>query len=191
MFYSLAIFTCRKDSSDAKGGADDWSLKNWQDVFRDSSIVEFEEEVSFAQMVKDVESDTDADILMHADADVIFDKRSVWNLVDRVCEQDPKELRVDFLMLGRQSGGSACYLFRRGMFHDLPSEVTVHDVDSLAEYCLARNVPVIDASLVLSTQPLSQNSAGESTPLPASHILLRDGMIVAKKECSRFNRMSP
>lgn len=142
IFYSLAIFTCCKDASDVEGGADDWPLKNWQDVFRDSSIVEFVEEVSFAQMVKDVESDTDADILMYADADVIFDKRSVWNLVNRVCEQDPKELRGDFLMLGRQSGGSVSYLFHRGMFHDIQPDVTAHDVAALAEYCLAHNIPV-------------------------------------------------
>jgi len=177
MFYSLAIFTCRKDSSDAKGGADDWPLENWQDVFRDSSIVEFEEEASLVQMVKNVESDTDADILMYADSDVLFDKRSVREVVDRVCDQDPKELRGDFLMLGRQPGGSGCYLFCRGMFHDIQPDVTTHDVAALAEYCFVRSIPVIDASLVFSTQLSPQNSAGELTPLPASHILFRDGSV--------------
>jgi len=181
MFYSLAIFTCRKDSSDAEGGADDLSLKNWQDVFRDSSIVEFEEEVSFAQMVKDVESDTDADVLMYADADITFDKRSVWDLLNSVCKQDPSELHGYFLMLGGLSGGSVCYLFRRGMFLDILPDVIAHDVATLAEYCLARSIPVIDASLVLSTQPSSQNSARELTPLPASHTILRDGRVVSKK----------
>ncbi len=178
MFYSLAIFTCRKDSIDAKGGDDDWPLKNWQDVFRDSSIVEFEEEVSFAQMVKDVESDTDADILMYADADVIFDKRSVWNLVNHVCEQDPKELRGNFLMLGPQSSSSVCYLFRRGMFNDHTSDITVHDVACIVEYCRVRSIPVVDASFVFGSCILHQDSGVESVPLPASYILHHEGRIV-------------
>ena len=131
-------------------------------------------------MVKDVDSDTNADIVMYADADVLFDKRSVWEVADRVSEQDPKELHGYFLMLGGLSGGSVCYLFRRGMFLDILPDVTAHDVATFAEYCLARSIPVIDASLVLSTQPSSQNSARELTPLPASHILLRDGNVVAK-----------
>lgn len=173
MFYSLAIFTCCNDSCCGNGRRE----HNWQDVFRDASVVEFEEEIPLPQMVKNVESDTDADILMYADADITFDKRSVWNLIGRVCEQDPKELRGDFLMLGRKIGGSVCYLFHRGMFHDLPNDVAVHDVAALAEYCLAHNIPVIDASLVFSTQLSPQNSAGESIPLPTSHTILRDGRV--------------
>lgn len=131
MFYSLAIFTCRNDSCCGNGSRELSPLDNWQDVFRDASVVEFEEEILLPQMVKDVESDADADILMYADADITFDKRSVRNLIGRVCEQDPKELRGDFLMLGRKIGGSVCYLFHRGMFHDLPPAAVVQDVKVL------------------------------------------------------------
>lgn len=179
MFYSLAIFTCRNDPEDGNGSADDGPFENWQDVFRETVIVEFEDEVPLVQIVKDVESDTDADILMCAAADVLFDKRSVWDVVDRVCAQDPKELHGDFLMLGRQSGGSACYFFRRGMFHDLPPTAVVQDVRVLVKYCLARNIPVIDASIALNIEPLNQNR-DDFLSLPVSHVLCNDGIIVAK-----------
>ena len=46
ILYSLAIFTFRKDSGDAEVGADGCHFENWQDVFRETVIVEFEDEVS-------------------------------------------------------------------------------------------------------------------------------------------------
>ena len=177
MFYSLAIFTCCNDSCCGNGRRE----HNWQDVFRDASVVEFEEVIPLPQMVKNVESDTDADILMYADASILFSRRRVWNLIARVSEQDPKELRGDFLMLGRQSGGSACYFFRRGMFHDLPPNVAADDVLVLAEYCLACNIPVIDASLILGSQPSPQSRCDEPALFPVSHTILRDGRVVSKR----------
>jgi len=175
MFYSLAIFTCCNDSCCGNGRRE----HNWQDVFRDASVVEFEEEIPLPQMVKNVESDTDADILMYADASILFSRRRVWNLIARVSEQDPKELRGDFLMLGRNTCGSVCYLFHRGMFHDLPPTAVVQDVKVLVQYCLARNIPVIDASIALNIEPLNQNR-DDFLSLPVSHVLCNDGIIVAK-----------
>lgn len=175
MFYSLAIFTCCNDSCCGNGRRE----HNWQDVFRDASVVEFEEEIPLPQMVKNVESDTDADILMYADASILFSRRRVWNLIARVSEQDPKELRGDFLMLGPKSSSSVCYLFHRGMFHDLPPTAVVQDVKVLVQYCLARNIPVIDASIALNIEPLNQNR-DDFVSLPVSHVLCNDGIIVAK-----------
>ena len=175
MFYSLAIFTCCNDSCCGNGRRE----HNWQDVFRDASVVEFEEEIPLPQMVKNVESDTDADILMYADASILFSRRRVWNLIARVSEQDPKELRGDFLMLGPKSSSSVCYLFHRGMFHDLPPTAVVQDVKVLVQYCLARNIPVIDASIALNIEPLNQNR-DDFLSLPVSHVLCNDGIIVAK-----------
>ena len=174
MFYSLAIFTCCNDSCCGNGRRE----HNWQDVFRDASVVEFEEEIPLPQMVKNVESDTDADILMYADASILFSRRRVWNLIARVSEQDPKELRGDFLMLGPKSSSSVCYLFRRGMFNDHTSDITVHDVACIVEYCRVRSIPVIDASFVFGSCILHQDSGVESVPLPASYILHHEGRIV-------------
>lgn len=174
MFYSLAIFTCCNDSCCGNGRRE----HNWQDVFRDASVVEFEEEIPLPQMVKNVESDTDADILMYADASILFSRQRVWNLIARVSEQDPKELRGDFLMLGPQSSSSVCYLFRRGMFNDHTSDITVHDVACIVEYCRVRRIPVIDASFVFGSCILHQDSGVESVPLPASYILHHEGRIV-------------
>lgn len=174
MFYSLAIFTCCNDSCCGNGRRE----HNWQDVFRDASVVEFEEEIPLPQMVKNVESDTDADILMYADASILFSRRRVWNLIARVSEQDPKELCGDFLMLGPQSSSSVCYLFRRGMFNDHTSDITVHDVACIVEYCRVRCIPVIDASFVFGSCILHQDSGVESVPLPASYILHHEGRIV-------------
>lgn len=174
MFYSLAIFTCYNDSCCGNGRRE----HNWQDVFRDASVVEFEEEIPLPQIVKNVESDTDADILMYADASILFSRRRVWNLIARVSEQDPKELRGDFLMLGPQSSSSVCYLFRRGMFNDHTSDITVHDVACIVEYCRVRSIPVIDASFVFGSCILHQDSGVESVPLPASYILHHEGRIV-------------
>lgn len=174
MFYSLAIFTCCYDSCCGNGRRE----HNWQDVFRDASVVEFEEEIPLPQMVKNVESDTDADILMYADASILFSRRRVWNLIARVSEQDPKELRGDFLMLGPQSSSSVCYLFRRGMFNDHTSDITVHDVACIVEYCRVRSIPVIYASYVFGSCILHQDSGVESVPLPASYILHHEGRIV-------------
>lgn len=131
-------------------------------------------------MVKDVESDADADILMYADADITFDKRSVWNLLNRVCKQAPGELHSDFLMLGRKIGGSVCYLFHRGMFHDLPHTAVVQDVKVLVQYCLARNIPVIDASIALYIEPLNQNR-DDFLSLLSTHFLFCDGKVIAKE----------
>ena len=174
MFYSLAIFTCCNDSCCGNGRRE----HNWQDVFRDASVVEFEEEIPLPQMVKNVESDTDADILMYADASILFSRRRVWNLIARVSEQDPKELCGDFLMLGPQSSSSVCHLFRRGMFNDHTSDITVHDVACIVEYCRVRSIPVIDASFVFGSCILHQDSGVESVPLPASYILHHEGRIV-------------
>ena len=103
MLGDLAIFTPVKYCKGRANEIQARSLDNWRDVFWGADIIEFEGPlVPFREMVADVEHDSDAELLMYANADILFDKQQVESLCRRLIEQHPAELQVDFLLTGQR-----------------------------------------------------------------------------------------
>lgn len=144
------------------------SLDNWRDVFWGADIIEFEGPlVPFREMVAAVEQESDAEWMMYANADILFDKSQVENLWRSLIEQHPVELEGDFLLTGQRidiledgskrlhrPSGMDYFVFKRGMFFDLP-KVTMgrgYCDSALVAYCLRRGTPVIDASFALRVE---------------------------------------
>ena len=220
MSIELAIFTATKPFEGHAGEIQNRSLSNWRDVFWGLDSIEFNGPlVPFDEMVKVVEDDTDANWLMYANADILFDKAQVWRLYDSWIGNLPRVLDGDFLLTGQridiQENGSRrlhrpsgmdYFVFRRGMFHDLPRTLMgrAYCDNALVSYCLGQNIPVIDASFALMVEHQfhdydhiaggrksvwcgedalankRNNSLREFGPnvLDATHTLLPDGSVV-------------
>lgn len=221
MLGDIAIFTSLKPMEGQAKEIQERSLANWEDVFCGADTVEFEGPIlPFAKMVADVEQDSDADVLMYANADVLFDKKQVWELWRQLKENPPKIFSGKFLLTGQRIDALECgsrrlhrpsgmdyFMFRRGMFHDLP-RVTMGRAycdSALVFYCLRKGIPVVDASFALRVEHQfhdyahiaggrnqvwrgdeamankSDNSLRDFGPnvLDATHTLLPDGRIVA------------
>ena len=168
MLGDFAIFTPVKPYEGRTGEIQARTLDNWRDVFVGSDIIEFDGPlVPFSEMVAAVEHDSDAELLMYANADILFDKNQVESLWRSLIEQHPAELEGDFLLTGQRidiledgskrlhrPSGMDYFVFRRGMFKDLP-KVTMGRAycdNALVAYCLRRNIPVIDASFALRVE---------------------------------------
>lgn len=164
----LAIFTPVKPIEGLAGERQARSLENWRTVFCGADIIEFEGPlVPFREMVVAVEHDSDAEWMMYANADVLFDRSQVEGLGHRLIEQHPAELDGDFLLTGQRidiledgskrlhrPSGMDYFVFHRGMFKDLP-KVTMgrgYCDSALVVYCLRRGMPVIDASFALRVE---------------------------------------
>ena len=164
----LAIFAPVKSYEGLTWGIHKCSLGNWQTVFCGADIIEFEGPlIPFREMVVAVEHDSDADWMMYANADILFDKSQIEKLWRSLIEQHPVELEGDFLLTGQRidiledgskrlhrPSGMDYFVFRRGMFKNLP-KVTMGRAycdNALVAYCLRRDIPVIDASFALRVE---------------------------------------
>ena len=216
----FAIFTTLKPSEGRAGEIQARSLENWRTVFRGVDIVEFEGPlVPFKRMVEDVEHDSESEILMYANADVLFDKLQMLQLERALGEQLPPILCGGFLLTGQRidiledgtkrlhrPSGMDYFIFKRGMFRDLPKVVMgrAYCDSALIAYCLRRKIPVIDASYAIRVEHQFHNyghiAGGRASVwngeealgnkrvnglrdfgpnvLDASHTLLPDGRIV-------------
>lgn len=216
----LGIFTSLKPCSEGVGKLQARSLSNWSSVFGNVDFVEFDGPlIPFGEMVVAVEQDINADILMYANADILFDKLQVASLWRRLMSRLPNELTGDFLATGQRvdilekgnkrlhrPSGMDYFIFRRGMFHDLPRTLMgrAYCDNALVSYCLRRSIPVIDVSFALCVEHQfhdyrhvmggketvwrgadaiankQNNSLREFGPnvLDATHTLLSDGRIV-------------
>ena len=164
----FAIFTTLKPSEGRAGEIQARSLENWRTVFRGADIVEFEGPlVPFKRMVEDVEHDSESEILMYANADVLFDKSQMLQLERALGEQLPPILYGGFLLTGQRidiledgtkrlhrPSGMDYFIFKRGMFRDLPKVVMgrAYCDSALIAYCLRRKIPVIDASYAIRVE---------------------------------------
>lgn len=160
MLPDMAIFTSLKPMEGRAKAIQERSLANWADVFCGADVVEFEGPlVPFAEMVAAVEQDSDADILMYANADLLFP-----NLDFR---SDLKSHLDAFLLIGQRidiledgskrlhrPSGMDYFIFRRGMFRDLPRVFMgrAYCDNALVAYCLRRDIPVVDASFALRVE---------------------------------------
>lgn len=168
MSIELAIFTATKPFEGRTGEIQNRSLSNWRDVFLGADFVEFEGPlVPFGEMVEAMERDTNANWLMYANADILFDKAQVWRLYDSWMGDLPSVLDGDFLLTGQRidiqengtrrlhrPSGMDYFVFRRGMFHDLPRTLMgrAYCDNALVAYCLRRSIQVIDASFALRVE---------------------------------------
>lgn len=168
MLGDLAIFTPVKHCKGRVCEIQKSSLDNWRAVFGGADIIEFEGPlIPFHEMVVAVEHDSDADWMMYANADILFDKSQVENLWRSLIEQHPVELEGDFLLTGQRidiladgskrlhrPSGMDYFIFMRGMFHDIPKVIMgrAYCDNALVAYCLRRNIPVIDASFALRVE---------------------------------------
>ena len=164
----LAVFTTLKQAEGRAREIQACSLENWRNVFYGSEVVEFAGPlVPFTKMVEDVERDCTADILVYANADILFDLGQVQGLYQSLGERPQSVLCGEFLLTGQridvlQNGlkrlhrpsGMDFFIFRRGMFRDLP-KVTMGRAycdSALVAYCLRRKIPVVDASFALRVE---------------------------------------
>lgn len=168
MANDMAIFAALKPMEGRAEEMQRRSLANWHDAFRPSALVEFEGPLfPFAEMVKMVERDSDADILMYANADILFDKTQIAAIWEMWGGQLPDVLGDKFLLSGQRvdileagtkrlhrPSGMDYFVFRRGMFRDLPRVVMgrAYCDNALLAYCLRRGVPVVDASFALRVE---------------------------------------
>ena len=164
----LAIFTALKPSEGRVGEIQADSLENWRTAFRGADIVKFEGSlVPFKRMVEDVEHKSESEILMYANADLLFSKSEILFLERVLCERLPPVLCRGFLLTGQRidiaedgtkrlhrPSGMDYFIFKRGMFYDLPKVIMgrAYCDSALVAYCLRRNIPVIDASYTLRVE---------------------------------------
>jgi hypothetical protein len=165
----MAIFTSLKPSTGAAAEIQRRALDNWRLCFPDSRIITFEGPlVPFREMVEKVERETDADILMYANGDVLFEVGNV--LTQRRRDSEYTEIlsrekgflltgqRVDILADGtkrlHRPSGMDYFVFRRGMFRHLPRVLMgrAYCDCALVAYCLRMGIPVIDASFALRVE---------------------------------------
>ena len=168
MLGDFAIFTPLKPCSGRVREIQDRSLSNWREVFPGADIVEFEGPlITFREMVAAVEHDSDAELMMYANADILFDRQQSEVLYQNLAELCPAVLDGEFLLTGQRvdiledgtrrlhrPSGMDYFVFRRGMFRDLPYVVMgrAYCDNALLAYCLRRGVPVVDASFALRVE---------------------------------------
>lgn len=158
---TLGIFTSLKSRLGKTAEIEERALQNWRTVFEGASIITFEGPlVPFRDMVKKVESTTDADILMYANGDLIFvdDVRMRMDNIDIARDFLLTGQRIDILEDGskrlHRPSGMDYFVFRRGMFQDLPKVFMGRGYcdSALVAYCLRRGIPVVDASFALRVE---------------------------------------
>ena len=168
MMGGFGIFTSLKPAQDNVGALQKKSLANWDAVFDSEDIIEFKGPlVPFGEMVTAVERSIEADVLMYANADVLFDRVQIarlrgWLNVGKMAELTRKFLvtgqRVDILSDGKKRlhrpSGMDYFIFKRGMFRDLPKVFMgrAYCDNALVAYCLRKGIPVIDASYALRVE---------------------------------------
>ena len=164
----FAIFTTLKPAEGRAGEIQSHSLENWRTVFRGADIIEFEGPlVPFKRMVEDVEKDSESKILMYANADILFDESQMRRLEQSFGEWLPPILSGGFLLTGQRidiaedgtkrlhrPSGMDYFIFKRGMFHDLPKVVMgrAYCDSAIVAYCLERKIPVIDGSYAIRVE---------------------------------------
>ncbi|MGN0854412.1 MAG: hypothetical protein ACI4R9_02700 [Kiritimatiellia bacterium] len=164
----LAVFTALKPAEGRAGEIQRRSEENWRGVFWGADVIEFRGPlVPFREMVAAVERDSDAELLMYANADMLFDKAQILRLEQALGERPPPVLCGEFLLTGQRidmledgtkrlhrPSGMDYFVFRRGMFRDLP-KVTMGRAycdSALVAYCLRRDIPVVDASYAIRAE---------------------------------------
>lgn len=164
----FAIFTTLKPAEGRAGEIQARSLENWRSAFCCGNIIRFEGPLMpFKKMVEDVDRDIGAEILMYANADILFDKAQVLRLWQSWGERMPPIFREGFLLTGQRidiledgskrlhrPSGMDYFIFKRGMFRDLPkvSMGRAYCDSALVAYCLRRKIPVVDASYALKVE---------------------------------------
>lgn len=165
----MVIFTSLKPSTGAAAEIQRRSLENWRQCFPESRIITLEGPlVPFREMVEKVERETDAEILMYANGDVLFEEGNV--LTQRRRDSEYTEIlsqekgflltgqRIDILADGtkrlHRPSGMDYFVFRRGMFRALPRVLMgrAYCDSALVAYCLRKGIPVIDASFALRVE---------------------------------------
>lgn len=165
----IAIFTSLKPSTGAAVEIQRRSQENWRQCFPESRIITFEGPlVPFREMVEKVERETDAEILMYANGDVLFEVGNV--LTQRRRDSEYTEIlsrekgflltgqRIDILADGtkrlHRPSGMDYFVFRRGVFRHLPNVLMgrAYCDCALVAYCLQMGIPVIDASFALRVE---------------------------------------
>ena len=164
----FGVFTSLKPCDGRIAELQKRSLANWASAFCGAKTVGFEGMlIPFGEMVKSVERELDANVLLYANADLLFVKSQMVAFCSLFETGVPKEMSGDFLMTGQRvdiledgsrrlhrPSGMDYFLFRRGMFSDLPKVIMgrAYCDNSLVAYCLRRNIPVIDASFALRVE---------------------------------------
>ena len=168
MSEGLAIFTTMKLGIGRAQEIQARALSNWTNVFSGAVIEEFDGPlIPFAEMVDKVEHSSHADVLIYVNADILFDESRVHNLW-RILGGSPHGVferdflltgqRIDILECGQKRlhrpSGMDYFVFRRGMFHDLPRVLMgrAYCDNALVAYCLRKGIPVIDASFALRVE---------------------------------------
>lgn len=165
----MVIFTSLKPSTGAAAEIQRRSQENWCQCFPGVRIITFEGPlVPFREMVEMVERETDAEILMYANGDVLFEVGNV--LTQRRRDSEYTEIlsrekgflltgqRVDILADGtkrlHRPSGMDYFVFRRGVFRHLPKVLMgrAYCDCALVAYCLRMRIPVIDASFALRVE---------------------------------------
>ena len=161
MSCAYAVFTSLKPADGVIGEIQRKSFDNWKHVFAGAEIVRFVGPlVPFAKMVQQVERKTDSEVLMYANGDLLFEE-GISVVIGRI------DIYGDFLLTGQRidiladgskrlhrPSGMDYFVFRRGMFHDLPKVLMgrAHCDSALVAYCLRKNIPVVDASFALRVE---------------------------------------
>ena len=165
----MVIFTSLKPSTGVAAEIQRRALENWRQCFPESRIITFEGPlVPFREMVEMVERETDAEILMYANGDVLFEVGNVLTQRRRDSEYTENLSREKgFLLTGQRidiladetkrlhrPSGMDYFVFRRGMFRHLPKVLMgrAYCDCALVAYCLRMGIPVIDASFALRVE---------------------------------------
>lgn len=165
---TVAVFTALKPAVGRVGEIQARSLANWRTAFGVASVVSFTGAlVPFGEMAAEVERTSDADLLLYANADVLFDADQVRVLLRRWTPRIPEILGGAFLLTGQRidiqedgtrrlhrPSGMDYFLFRRGTFRGVP-KVTMGRAycdSALVAHCLRTRVPVVDASFALKVE---------------------------------------
>ena len=165
----MVIFTSLKPSAGVAAEIQRRSQENWRQCFPESRIITFEGPlVPFREMVEMVERETDAEFLMYVNGDVLFEEENV--LTQRLRDSEYTEIlsqekgfllmgqRIDILADGtkrlHRPSGMDYFVFRRGMFRDLPRVLMgrAYCDSALVAYCLKKGIPVIDASFAMRVE---------------------------------------
>ena len=158
---NLVIFSLLKKGEGRSLVIQERSLENWRVIFRGADTVKFTGTlIPFREMVEKIEHDSDANVLMYTNGDLLFGD-DVFDRINGINNGGYFLLtgqRIDILEDGskrlHRPSGMDYFVFRRGMFHDLP-KVTMGRAycdNALVAYCLRRNIPVIDASFALRVE---------------------------------------
>ena len=157
----LVIFTALKESSGSTYDIQSRALDNWHEFFPDVKIVKFEGPlIPFSEMVDKVEHVSNADILLYANGDLLFAPNTFCKIngINWPSEALVTGQRIDICKDGmkrlHRPSGMDYFIFRRGMFGDLPRVLMgrAYCDSALVAYCLRKGIPVIDASFALRVE---------------------------------------